>query len=343
MAHTPSHPAVTVNPTLRNAAFAIALLAPLLAIWLHLTAALLSGLLIYVLVHGLAPLLERHLSNRSARLVAVAVLSVLIIALITLLSFGVAAFLHSNAGSLPALMQKMAEILESSRAWLPHWIVSYLPADSREMQNQVAEWLRTHAGSLQKIGTESLRGLAHALIGMVIGALLALREVNGNEEGGPLARLLKAHAKRFATAFRQVVFAQIRIAAINAFFTGIYLLVILRFFDIQLPLAKTLVALTFFAGLIPIAGNLLSNTVITIISLSHSLLLAIASLAFLVILHKLEYFLNARIIGAHIKARAWELLMAMLTMEALFGLAGLLMAPIYYAFLKAECDERGLI
>ncbi|MBV2235206.1 MAG: AI-2E family transporter [Sterolibacterium sp.] len=331
------------SPALRNTAFVIALLAPLCAIWLHLTAALLSGLLIYTLVHGIAPLLEQRLSSHGARLVAVAVLSMLIIALISLLSFGIAAFLHSNAGSLPALMQKMAEILESSRAWLPHWIAGYLPADSREMQAQVAEWLRTHAGSLQKIGGESLRGLAHALIGMVVGALLALREVNGSESGGPLARLLKAHAKRFAAAFRQVVFAQVRIAAINAIFTGLYLLVALRLFDIHLPLAKTLVILTFIAGLIPIAGNLISNTVITIISLSHSLLLAVVSLAFLVILHKLEYFLNARIIGTHIKARAWELLMAMLAMEALFGLAGLLMAPIYYAFLKAELDERGLV
>lgn len=333
----------TPTPGLRNAAFAIALLAPLLAIQLHLTAALLSGLLIYVLVHGIAPLLEQRLSSHGARLVAVAVLSMLIIAAISLLSFGIAAFLHSNVGSLPALMQKMAEILESSRAWLPRWIAQYLPSDSSEMQAQVADWLRAHAGGLQKIGGESLRGLAHALIGMVVGALLALREVNGDESGGPLAQLLKAHAKRFATAFRQVVFAQVRIAAINAIFTGLYLLVALRLFDIHLPLAKTLVVLTFIAGLIPIAGNLISNTVITIISLSHSLLLAVVSLAFLVILHKLEYFLNARIIGSHIKARAWELLMAMLAMEALFGLAGLLMAPIYYAFLKAELGERGLI
>lgn len=328
---------------MRNVAFAIALLAPLLAIGLHLTAALLSGLLIYVLVHGLAPILERQLSSHGARLVAVAVLSALIIAAISLLAFATAAFLHSNVGSLPALMQKMAEILESSRAWLPVWIADYLPADSREMQSQVADWLRAHAGGLQKIGTESLRGLAHALIGMVVGALLALREVNGSEMGGPLAQLLKAHAKRFALSFRQVVFAQVRIAAINAFFTGLYLLVALRLFDIHLPLAKTLVILTFIAGLIPIVGNLVSNTVITIISLSHSLLLAIVSLSFLIILHKLEYFLNARIIGSHIKARAWELLMAMLTMEALFGLAGLLMAPIYYAFLKAELAQRELI
>jgi len=37
----------------------------------------------------------------------------------------------------------------------------------------------------------------------------------------------------------------------------------------------------------------------------------------LVVIHKLEYFLNAHMIGAQVHARAWELLLAMLVMEAL--------------------------
>lgn len=328
---------------LRNTALALALLAPLLAIYLHLTAALLTGTLIFALVQGMAPLLERRLSSHNARLLTVALISFLLVALLGISVLAISGFLHSNAGSLPALMQKMAEILESSRAWLPDWLADYLPDDSSDMQGQVAEWLRAHAGELQKIGTESLRGLAHALIGMVVGALLALREVDGQPLQGPLARLLAEHARRFVTAFRQVVFAQVRIAGLNALFTGLYLILALRFFDIHLPLAKTLVVLTFIAGLIPIAGNLISNSFITIISLSHSLQLAMISLLFLIVLHKLEYFLNARIVGSHIKARAWELLLAMLFMEALLGLPGLLMAPIYYAFLKAELRNRALI
>ena len=68
-----------------------------------------------------------------------------------------------------------------------------------------------------------------------------------------------------------------------------------------------------------------------------------ASLAFLVIIHKLEYFVNARIIGTRIKARAWELLLAMLVMEAWFGVPGLIAAPIYYAYVKDELMMRKLI
>jgi predicted PurR-regulated permease PerM len=73
------------------------------------------------------------------------------------------------------------------------------------------------------------------------------------------------------------------------------------------------------------------------------LYVALGSLAFLVLIHKLEYFVNARIVGTQIRARAWELLVAMLTMEAAFGIPGLVAAPIYYAYLKDELKSRGLI
>jgi predicted PurR-regulated permease PerM len=79
------------------------------------------------------------------------------------------------------------------------------------------------------------------------------------------------------------------------------------------------------------------------VSLSYSLLVAASSLAFLVIIHKLEYFLNAHIVGTQIEARAWELLIAMLLLEAAFGVAGLVAAPIYYAYLKDELAARRLI
>jgi predicted PurR-regulated permease PerM len=100
---------------------------------------------------------------------------------------------------------------------------------------------------------------------------------------------------------------------------------------------------TFVAGLLPVIGNLISNTLIFVVGLSLSLGVAITALAYLVLIHKLEYFLNARIIGTQIRARAWELLIAMLLMEAIFGAPGLIAAPIYYAYLKRELEAARLI
>ena len=68
-----------------------------------------------------------------------------------------------------------------------------------------------------------------------------------------------------------------------------------------------------------------------------------ASLGFLVIIHKLEYFINARIVGSQIEAAAWELLLAIVVMEAAFGLPGVVAAPVFYAYLKSELSGRGWV
>ena len=112
---------------------------------------------------------------------------------------------------------------------------------------------------------------------------------------------------------------------------------------VHLPLTKTMIAVTFIAGLLPVIGNLISNTVIVVMSLSVSPLLAVSSLVFLVVIHKLEYFVNARVMGGQIHARAWELLLAMLVMDAIFGIPGVIAAPIYYAYLKIELKAQDLI
>jgi predicted PurR-regulated permease PerM len=54
-------------------------------------------------------------------------------------------------------------------------------------------------------------------------------------------------------------------------------------------------------------------------------------------------FVNARIIGVRIRAYAWELLVAMLVMDAWFGIPGLVAVPIYYAYIKQELTDRGLL
>ncbi len=50
--------------------------------------------------------------------------------------------------------------------------------------------------------------------------------------------------------------------------------------------------------------------------------------------------LNAQIIGTEIRAHAWEILLAMLALEAAFGLKGLIAAPIFYAYLKEDLKLR---
>jgi predicted PurR-regulated permease PerM len=253
------------------------------------------------------------------------------------------AFVRNSGESVPQLMERMAQIIEDARAILPEALRGYIPDDAASIRATIAEWLRSNADSLQVAGRGIGRSLAHILLGMVIGALLSMQRAATHPEREPLTDQIARHASRLAAAFQRVVFAQFWISLINTFFTWLYLDVALRLFGYDLPLVKILVALTFVVGLLPIIGNLISNTAIVIVCLSQGVPLAIVSLIYLVVIHKLEYFLNARIIGSHINARAWELLIAMLFMEAAFGITGLIAAPIFYAYFKEELREKGLI
>ena len=335
---------VPEDPPLRYAIAAWVIAACLLALTLQLRLlpALLAGLLVYELVHVIAPRLPLAREG-GGKLAAVALLAVAIVALLTLLLLGAVAFLRSDAGSFPRLLQKMAEIIEGSRDKLPAWLLGTIPGDPDTLKVAIIEWLREHARELRTLGGEIGHVIAHILIGMVIGAMVSLHEAELAQSRGPLAHALSERARRVGDAFRRVVFAQVRIAALNTVFTAIYLAGILPLLDIHLPFAKTLIVLTFIVGLLPVVGNLISNTVIVVVSLSVSLQVALGSLAFLIIVHKLEYFLNARIVGAQIRASAWELLLAMLVMESAFGIPGLIAAPIYYAYLKDELAARGLV
>ena len=322
------------------ASWLIAALLLFLALQLGLLPALLAGLLVFELVHVIAPRLRLGRGG-TGKAVAVALIAAAVVVLLTGLMFAIVATVHSEG--LPRLLQKMADILDQSRAKLPAWVLSTLPSDTDAWRGVVIDWLHEHAADLRHWGGEAGRVMVHILIGFAIGAIVSLREARPVEAGGPLARALGERAARFGDAFRRVVFAQVRIAALNAVFTAVYLLGALPLFGIHLPFAKTLVILTFVGGLVPIVGNLLSNTVIVVMSLNFSLELAIASLVFLIVVHKLEYFLNARIVGRGIHASSWEILIAMLLMEAAFGLAGLVAAPIYYAYVKDELAARGLV
>jgi predicted PurR-regulated permease PerM len=314
-----------------------------LVLRLHLLSALLAGLLVFQLVHIIAPVLQRTFFGRRHRMVAVALLATFIVGAITAAIVGLYAFTRTDEGGLAGLLHKMAEILDSARGSMPEWLVDYLPDTVDDMRTAMSRWLHDHAAELRLAGAETARIVVHIVVGMIIGAMLALHEAVDGTAEKPLASALSTRALRLADAFQRVVFAQVKISFINTVFTAIYLVVALPLLGINLPFAKTMVAITFVAGLIPVVGNLISNTVIVVTSLAYSFGMAVSSLVFLVVIHKLEYFLNAKIIGSRIQARPWELLIAMMVMEAAFGFGGVAAAPIYYAYVKAELADRGLV
>ena len=316
----------------------------LLTLTLHLLPALLSGLLVVQLVHLLAPrFVIGRLDHNWAKVLVVSLITLIVLGALGGFAAGVVLYLRSEGG-LAGLLTKMAEVIENARQLLPIWAAGWLPqGDKTGIRVELVDWLRTHALDIRKLSGDAGRVLLHFMIGLVIGSFIALRQARDDQTLAPMAQAMCERIHRLADGFRRVVFAQVRISALNALLTAIYLMLVLPAFGVQLPFTKTMIVVTFVVGLLPVLGNLVSNTVIVIISLSHSPYIAAASLAFLVVIHKLEYFVNARIIGRQIQARVWELLIAMVVMEAAFGVQGVIAAPIIYAYVKKELSDRELV
>ena len=134
----------------------------------------------------------------------------------------------------------------------------------------------------------------------------------------------------FYRSFATVMGAQIMISLINTVLTATFLLVV------HMPHAPLLIAATFLCGLVPIVGNLVSNTIIVFVALTVSLKLAISALVFLVVIHKLEYLLNSKIIGDRIRNPVWLTLIALILGERLMGIPGLILAPVVLNYLRVE-------
>ena len=256
---------------------------------------------------------------------------------------GAFSFLLHEAENPGASLDKFMGLVERARGQLPPFIEAYLPASAAEFKVAIGDWIKSHLSDLQLVG----KGMAHMfvtlLIGMILGAIIALQRIPDISRRKPLAAALFERLNLLVQAFRNIVFAQIKISLLNTAFTGIFLAVVMPLFGVHLPLTKTLIVLTFLLGLLPVIGNLMSNTLITIVGLSLSIWVAAAALGYLIVIHKVEYFLNARIVGGQISAKSWELLLAMLVFEAAFGLPGVVAGPIYYAYLKSELRQAELV
>lgn len=320
---------------------ALAGISVLLVLQFHLLPTVFAGLTVHILTMKLAGKLPAHWGGLAHKFALAVIVTIVVTGLFGLgLAFW--SHLHGSRG-MAALLAASAQSLDNLRGSLPADIAEFIPTTMEEIREQASVMLREHAHKISAAGMAGLSTLIHVTFGMVIGGLTALHQIDHPDGRMPLAAALYSRLRALADAFDKVVFAQVKISALNTVFTAIYLLIILPLAGVRLPMLTILIPLTFIAGLIPVFGNLVSNGAIVLISFGTSPAVAVASLVFLVVIHKMEYFFNARIVGREVKSTAWELLSAMIFMEAVFGIPGLISAPVIYAWLKEELTARELI
>ncbi len=327
------------NPVI--ASYLLGILSVPLILHFHLLPAVFAGLAVHVLTVKLARRVPVTSGGLAHKLALTSIVICVILGL-SLAGLGLWSFLHGSHG-MAALLASVAETLENLKRTLPSSIADTIPHTMEDLREQITGALHEHAKKISAAGMAGVKTFLHVVFGMVIGGMTALHHFDAADGCPPFLAALQARIRRLAEAFDKVVFAQVKISGLNTALTAIYLMVILPFFGAHLPLRAVLIPLTFVTGLLPVVGNLISNTLIVIISLGVSHGVAIASLTFLVGIHKLEYFTNAAIVGGEVQACAWEMLCAMLLMEAVFGIPGLVAAPVAYAWLKEELKAANMI
>ena len=247
-------------------------------------------------------------------------------------------FLKQAVDAFPKLAEeslpKIIQYAQSKGVQLPF-------EDVQELKTQSIVWLRNQLGYLGNFARIATKEFAFLLIGFVVSISLFLNpNLDLDRDSHRLANNLYSFGceeivtrfRSFYLSFARVMGAQIFISFINTAFTAIYILII------GLPYAPLIIILTFLCGLVPIVGNLISNSVIVAVSFRVSPELAIVSLAYLVVIHKLEYFLNSKIIGDRIRNPVWLTLLALLIGERLMGIPGMILAPVILNFIKVEAS-----
>jgi predicted PurR-regulated permease PerM len=147
-----------------------------------------------------------------------------------------------------------------------------------------------------------------------------------------VTRELTARFNSLYDSFARVIGAQIIISAINTALTAIFLVMN------HYPYPGLLITFVFLCGLIPIVGNIISNSLIIAVGFTVSARAGLYALAFLVVVHKLEYFLNSKIIGSRIKCPMWLTLVGLILGEKLMGLPGMVLAPVVLHFIRVEAS-----
>lgn len=244
------------------------------------------------------------------------------------------AFAGVGVARLPELIDT---VLPKLSALAETWGYNFPVENARELRDLVVTTAKANVQQLGKTSGIVTRDFAHVLVGVFVAILRFLSPSSATRPPTNLFESLmvavEERAHRFVRSFERVVGAQVMISTVNTIVTAVFL------YAMDFPFRNFLILTTFVCGLIPILGNLISNTVIVAAGLINSVQLAVIGLVFLVVVHKLEYVLNSRIVGGSINTPMWVTLLGLLAGEALMGVPGVLIAPAMLHYLRDELRD----
>ncbi|WP_041944100.1 AI-2E family transporter [Wigglesworthia glossinidia] len=316
----------------------------LLSIPLHLFPCYISGFIAYNIVLKITPFFSKIITNCQLRWIIVALMFIFCIILITVIIFSLIIIILSDLQYIIDIFTQNTDYFSNINKYVPNNFSSFFLDHTKSLKDYFIDLIKDNLILIKHAGKNLLHGLITIFISFVIGILIAINQLTAQKKNTTLLiNKIQVRFEYFSNSLKDIFFSQIKISLVNTFLTALIILVIFPIYRIHLPLSKTLIMATFVFGLIPIIGNFISNCILIASALSISLKISGIMLLYLVFIHKLEYFLNAKIIGNRIHSKSWELLLSMLIFEAFFGIEGLVVAPIFYAYLKKELQVAKII
>jgi predicted PurR-regulated permease PerM len=266
----------------------------------------------------------------------------LFLILVSGISYGLGHFINDTVRALPEIADKA---IPSVIDWAREYQIELPFTDYDSLKDLAFDTVKSEVNYWSKVARFA-RGATTQFVFVLVGCVVAISlflnpRLELDREKYTLRDNLYSLccdqiAKRFQTlyqSFAMVIGAQIVISAINTVLTAIFVMAV------GLPYAVVVIGATFLCGLIPVIGNLVSNTVIVGIGFTVSPKMALAALVFLVVIHKLEYFLNSKIIGQRIRNPLWLTLLALVLGEKLMGISGMILAPVVLNYIRMEASR----
>lgn len=241
----------------------------------------------------------------------------------------------------PQLIEEAIRSINTVAGSLPPEIRDKIPGNSQEFFEMLRHATGDIMGYARNFGGASFFIFLQLVFALILGVSAAL--MTASPEGKPLARTWMEVMERYVRCFTLLMGAQVYVSIWNTFCTAVFIYGILPSFDVVLPFRELLLMFTAIASLIPAAGNIMANTLILVLTIRFGVFVALGSVIYLFVIHKLEYFVNGYIIGRSVQASVPEMLIAIILGEVAFGLPGLITAPVTYAFLKMHWQKWGWV
>lgn len=222
------------------------------------------------------------------------------------------------------------------------------PLEPGAVKSLFASYAKTNASNLLALTGHGLKSSFLLLLAVII-AFSVISQIADNNRltnkktySGFVSELLY-QISLFKHCFGNFMAAQAYVALWNTFCTSVFIFLVLPIFSVDLPFKALLIGLTFLLSFVPALGNIVCNTLMAVVCAASGPAIALLAIVYLILAHKAEYLINAKVLGKMQDVSVAEMLTFLVIGETLFGLFGLIILPITYLYLRHALKEGKLL